>query len=219
MLILFFPTLLLDLTQVTNRLPSHSISTPGKSSATESLVLMERGRFRFVNAPERPRLLDDLQSHREIDLPKSFAGTHWVFVGGVSKDATSMPHLIWALADAAGRGDGSVRKDNLLCVHSADAGLTWQLLPPFPKPASAATFDSLRMTDAGAGELRVRLEYDIVRRAEDAPRNFKRAMVDPQVRVPVEHGVYVYTTRDGGRSWSEPQHEPNDLQVVVVTIP
>lgn len=167
-------------------LPSHPRAGAIEKGAVAG-VGMRAGFFFFKSGPDAPRLYSESV---EVVLPSSFSGTHWVFVGSLRKGNLTMPERVWAIVDGAGRGDkpGHGKRAALPVIYSGDGGHTWVTLAPFPKPSRIATFDSLSISESGAGELRERLESDVLPAGSAAGR-FRRGHIDETVSSPLEHGI------------------------------
>jgi hypothetical protein len=105
----------------------------------------------------------------------------WVYVG-----VCGPRHELWGILDSSGdNGAGA-----LTLLRSTDEGGTWQFFAAVKKPAAEGEFVSFTMAANGVGRL-------IVHLPDDADG--------------VSHGYYQYQTADGGKSWTGPTLEPDDM--------
>ena len=93
---------------------------------------------------------------------------------------------IWGVLDDSLNHRGKV----ILLAHSRDAGTTWAITT-VNKPFGAGDYDSFSMSAEGHGRLSV--------------------YVEPEKKHPGRAGFYHFRTRDGGKTWGKPEHEPDAL--------
>ena len=99
---------------------------------------------------------------------------------------------VWAIADGApGLSPDGARAPQLTLLRSTDAGETWTTFSAIRKPNPAAEFDSFHLTPQGHGRITLHLDAD-------APNG-------------VRAGIYQYRTTDGGKTWSGPEFDLDDL--------
>lgn len=100
--------------------------------------------------------------------------------------ASPARHELFAWMDDA----SASRAWQLTVWHSTDAGLNWQTLSAVKKPTNAAEFAGFVMAKNGAGRLSMHLDDDTDN---------------------LGHGYYHYATTDGGKTWTGPTFEPDDV--------
>jgi hypothetical protein len=100
--------------------------------------------------------------------------------------ASPARHELFAWLDDA----SASRAWQLTVWHSTDAGLTWQTLAAVKKPTNAAEFAGFVMAANGAGRLSMHLDDDTDN---------------------LGHGYYHYSTADGGKNWTGPTFEADDI--------
>jgi hypothetical protein len=82
------------------------------------------------------------------------------------------------------------RGQRILLVHSVDAGATWSVIA-INKPFASGEYDSFAMSASGRGRVTIYV-----------PGNAKH---------PARAGFYHFRTTDGGKTWSDPEHEADAL--------
>jgi hypothetical protein len=105
----------------------------------------------------------------------------WVYAG-----ACGPRKELWGILDSA----TETPVQQLTLMHSTDDGATWQFFAAVKKPADDAEFEAFSMAASGAGKLSMHL-------ADDADK--------------VLHGYYQYRTIDGGKTWTGPTFEADDV--------
>jgi hypothetical protein len=105
----------------------------------------------------------------------------WVYAG-----ACGPRHELWAILDSAGESAAP----QLTLMRSSDEGLTWQYFAAVKKPTDDAEFIAFTMAANGAGKMTMHLSDD----ADTIP-----------------HGYYDYRTNDGGKTWTGPAFEADDM--------
>jgi hypothetical protein len=108
-------------------------------------------------------------------------GCGWEWVGG-GPGASE----IWGVLDSL----SDPTPDNLALVHSSDGGANWELVR-LRKPVYYATFTAFAMAGDGHGRISLHVEGDYKGSAKA--------------------GYYHYRTTDGGKTWSAPQWERDEM--------
>jgi hypothetical protein len=93
---------------------------------------------------------------------------------------------VWGVLDDTLTHKGKV----ILLAHSTDAAVTWSV-SAINKPFDSGEYDSFAMDSAGHGRLSIYLA--------------------PTSKRPGRAGFYHFRTTDGGKSWSSPEHETDNL--------
>ena len=134
-----------------------------------------------TNNTSAPVILKKVDDKWRI-LELTEAGDHeWVYAG-----ACGPRHELWGILDPL----AADAPPQLLLMRSADEGLTWQFFAAVKKPAEDAEFIALSLAANGAGKLTMHL-------SDDADK--------------VSHGYYEYRTADGGKNWTGPTLEGDDM--------
>ncbi len=105
----------------------------------------------------------------------------WVYAG-----ACGPRHELWGILDSPGENAAP----QLTLIRSADEGLTWQFFSAVHKPTDDAEFIAFSMAENGAGKLTMHL-------SDDADK--------------FSHGYYDYRTNNGGKTWTGPTFEADDM--------
>ena len=105
----------------------------------------------------------------------------WVYAG-----ACGPRHELWGILDSAAENAAP----QLTLMRSMDEGLSWQYFTAVRKPTDDAEFIAFTMAANGAGKLTMHLSDD----ADNIP-----------------HGYYDYRTTDGGKTWTGPAFEADDM--------
>jgi hypothetical protein len=105
----------------------------------------------------------------------------WVYAA-----ACTPRHELWGILDSA----SDTRAAQLTLMRSTDDGLTWQFFAGVKKPVIEAEYAGFFMAANGEGKLTVHLD-------DDADK--------------VMHGYYHYKTFDGGKTWTGPTFEGDDI--------
>jgi hypothetical protein len=137
------------------------------------------------DAPTRvePKIIVKIGGQWRIaSLPASEDQNDFVYVG-----VCPARHEIFAILDCAVEDPGQV----LDIIHSTDGGVTWSILGGVGKPTYMATFSAFHMDARGHGRLTVSYGDDLDQ---------------------LKPGDYHYDTADGGKSWTRPTFEGDDLQ-------
>jgi hypothetical protein len=117
-----------------------------------------------------------------LDLKDArLANAEWQFVASGPADGE-----IWGVLDDTLTHKGKV----ILLAHSTDAAQTWTITQ-VTKPFETGEYDSFAMDKSGHGRLTVYLT--------------------PTTRHPSRSGFYHFHTTDGGKTWSSPDHENDNL--------
>jgi hypothetical protein len=95
-------------------------------------------------------------------------------------------HELFAILDDSSES----RAWALTLLHSTDGGATWATLAAVKKPTNAAEYAGFALGKNGAGRLSMHLDDDTDK---------------------LGHGYYHYATTDGGKSWTGPTFEPDDI--------
>jgi hypothetical protein len=111
----------------------------------------------------------------------TLVGCGWEWVGGGPGAGE-----VWGILDS--QDDSG--PDNLALVHSTDGGANWELAM-LRKPVYYATFADFAMAGDGHGRISLYVEGD-----------YKGS---------VKAGYYHYRTLDGGKTWSAPQWEKDEM--------
>jgi hypothetical protein len=93
---------------------------------------------------------------------------------------------LFGILDAAGDAPSS----QLTLLRSPDKGTTWQYFSAVKKITPAAEYAGFSISKTGEGRLTMHLEED-----------------DDEI----SHGYYHYKTADGGKTWTGPSFEPDDV--------
>lgn len=107
--------------------------------------------------------------------------SEWVYVG-----LCPPRKEIWGVLDLA----TAERAESLTMLRSTDEGATWQFFSAVKKPIADAEYAGFSMDQRGIGRLSMHLEEDTG---------------------PVLHGYYHYATTDGGKTWTGPTFEGDDV--------
>lgn len=105
----------------------------------------------------------------------------WVYAAAITPRKE-----LWGVLDAA----GETRAPQLTLVRSTDNGVSWRYFAAVKKPAADAEYAGFAMAADGQGRLSMHIDDD------DAG---------------VSHGYYHYKTLDGGKSWTGPTFEGDDV--------
>jgi hypothetical protein len=105
----------------------------------------------------------------------------WVYAAAISGRKE-----IWGILDISGENHAA----QLTLVRSVDDGLSWQFFAAVKKPTRDAEYAGFSMADNGEGRLSVHLDDDT-----DG----------------IAHGYYHYKTVDGGKQWTGPTFEGDDI--------
>jgi hypothetical protein len=105
----------------------------------------------------------------------------WVDAGAISGGKE-----LWGILDVSGEN----RAAQLTLVRSVDEGMSWQYYAAVKKPVNDAEYAGFAMAADGKGRLSVHLDDDT-----DG----------------IAHGYYHYTTTDGGKHWTGPTFEGDDI--------
>jgi hypothetical protein len=105
----------------------------------------------------------------------------WVYAAAISGRKE-----IWGILDASGENHAA----QLTLVRSVDDGMTWQFFAAVKKPTSDAEYAGFSMAANGEGRLSMHLDDDT-----DG----------------IAHGYYHYKTVDGGKQWTGPTFEGDDI--------
>jgi hypothetical protein len=135
---------------------------------------------------------DEKKSSSPVLLKKF--GNNWKFIEvSEARDqewvyAAACPsrNEIFAVLDAAGDNEA----DQLLLLRSTDKGSSWQYFSAIKKNTPAAEYAGFSISKTGEGRLTMHLDED-----EDD----------------IAHGYYHYRTADGGKTWTGPSFEPDDV--------
>ncbi len=160
------------------------LPTATLETATPLFALRRQGRlpalvFSRSGAAEDhdPRVLvSGRDSWRPVQLSERLHNTTWIFVGRAIEGED-----VWAVAE----GDVGGRGPYLELVTSGNGGRTWAHQATFVKISRHAVLDAFGIHPDGRGSLILRLDEDP---SPGAPRL----------------GYYLYLTRNGGKTWSEP---------------
>ncbi len=133
------------------------------------------------NDTSAPVILKKIDDKWRI-LELSDAGDQeWMYAG-----ACGARHELWAILDSAAESAAP----QLTLMRSMDEGLTWQYFVAVKKPTDDAEFIAFTMAANGAGKLTMHL-------SDDADT--------------ILHGYYDYRTTDGGKTWTGPAFEADDM--------
>ena len=92
-------------------------------------------------------------------------------------------------------------------MRSTDGGKAWELLAPLVKHSYMDGFESFRMDPRGHGTLTIRHDCDYSKTGSWWSRWLPRRTEEP-----LPPGIFLYSTRNGGRTWSEPTFQEDDLE-------
>jgi hypothetical protein len=132
-----------------------------------------------------PVLLKKMDSGWRVTEVPQFAAAatqrEWVHAA-----ACPARHELFALLDDSSES----RAWALTLLHSTDGGATWATLAAVKKPTNAAEYAGFAMGKNGAGRISMHLDDDTDK---------------------LGHGYYHYATTDGGKTWTGPTFEPDDI--------
>jgi hypothetical protein len=110
-------------------------------------------------------------------------GQEWVHAAAGPADGEA-----WGFLDLV-NDHPDTKAPQLTLIHTTDNGLTWQYFSAIKKPAPAAYMVDFALSDSGAGRLTLHLLEN---------------------NDPVAQGYYHYKTKDGGKTWTGPNAEPDE---------
>ena len=112
-------------------------------------------------------------------------GQEWVYAAAVPAREE-----VWGILDVSGEPAAGSGTGQLTLLRSKDGGETWQYFAGVKKLNAAAEYAGFSLSKSGEGRLSMHLEDDT-----DG----------------VQHGYYHYKTIDGGKTWTGPTPEPDDV--------
>lgn len=133
-----------------------------------------------------------------FEMPGDASGRRWVHAASVD-----LGEHLFAISELTIESPGW----SLEVVASHDGGRTWEHTSTVDKPNYQALFHGFSMDANGHGQLVVYLEDQGLGDPQGMAGRAHRLLRPKDF--PPRPGNYVYTTRDGGRTWSKPKYVPN----------